>query len=100
MQRYKQGQTVRITATFRNFSDALTNPSQVNFFIQTEADDVWTETAGVAADSTGVYHLDVDTTDQSGIYDWRVMGTGTTPAANQGQFYVIPGLPSDTDPSP
>jgi len=98
MKKFDQGQTVRITVTFRDFSNALVNPSSVSFFVQTDADEEWTETAGVSPDSTGIYHHDVDTVDQSGVYRWRCYGSGTTSNAIQDRFYVTPMDPVDTDP--
>lgn len=93
-----QGETVRATVTFRDFNDALVSPTAVDFYVQTEADSGWTKTAGVVADSTGVYHLDISTTAQSGLYAWRAFGSGTTSSAIQGKFYVIPRFPGNTAP--
>lgn len=98
MRNIVQGQTVRITATFHDFNGNLVDPTTVNFFIQREADINWTEIASISPDSTGVYHTDVDTSTQSGVYAWRVIGTGTTEAANQGKFMVVPRFPSETAP--
>ena len=99
MRNFNQGQTVRIRATFRDFDDALINPSTVTVYIQTEADDDWTSYASPTHESTGIYHQDVETEGQSGIYDWRVIGTGTTSHANQGQFYVVPLNPGESAPA-
>lgn len=93
-----QGQTVRITVTFRDFADALVNPTSVDFYVQRESDSNWTHTAGVAADSTGIYHLDIATEPKSGVYEWRAYGSGTTASAIQGRFYVIPLSPGETTP--
>lgn len=98
MKKFAQGQTVRITVTFRDFSNALVSPSSVSFFIQREADADWTESTGVAPDSTGVYHHDVETIDESGVYKWRCYGSGTTSNAIQDRFYVEPMDPADVDP--
>lgn len=93
MKNFTQGQTVRLTVTFYDFNSALVNPTSVNFTVKRESDLVSTTTSGVVADSTGVYHLDIDTTAAAGIWEWRVVGTGTTPAAQQGRFYVDPSVP-------
>lgn len=100
MNTFKQGQTVRLTVTFRNFANTLADPTTVTFWVQKELDEAWAtyQSPDVVHESTGVYHLDVSTSTEGGLYDWRVVGSGTTPSANQGQFYVEPMIPSDVAP--
>lgn len=106
MKNVSQGSVVRLTATFKGATDVLTDPSVVAFAVETEADsgtDSYTYGAAgspIVRDSTGVYHFDQDTSDMSGIYDWRIVGTaaGNMPTqAKQGQFYVAPANPDDDD---
>lgn len=55
------GDTVRLTATFKNFADALTDPTAitVKFYDQSKAQIGATITDGdIVKDSTGVYHYD------------------------------------------
>lgn len=101
MKNYAQGQTVRLTATFRDFDDVLVDPTNVYMYTQREADSVWTdESASAVHASTGIYHLDLDTADESGVWKWRIVGTGAAANVQQGQFYVTPMAPVDVDPTP
>ncbi len=98
MNQFIQGQTVRLRVTFRDFDNTLADPSTVTFYVQKELDSAWTSYVSptVVHESTGIYHLDVSTASEGGLYDWRVVGAAVTPSANQGQFYVVPMKPLDT----
>lgn len=55
------GDTVRLTATFKNFADALTDPTEitVKFYDQSKVQIGSTVTLDASnKDSTGVYHYD------------------------------------------
>lgn len=96
MKQVQQGQTVRVTATFKDFSDALVDPTAVEFFSDREADETVTSDiygsmgSKVVKSSTGIYYWPIDTTPQSGLWRWRVIGTGPAGNAAQGSFYVVP----------
>lgn len=111
MKNFTQGQKVRIKATFKSFAGAPDDPTTVKLFIQTEADGEWTmyeydgtsdsssDYDGIERLSTGVYYLDVDTLPQSGVYKWRFYGAGPNANSKQGQFYVEPMDPDDSESS-
>ncbi len=90
MTKVTQGQLVRLTATFKNLAGALVDPSTVTFerYRVADGDDAtYTYGGGVLLrTSVGVYYIDVDTTDLSGVYNWRLTSTGTGQNANQGSF--------------
>lgn len=83
-----------MTHTFRDLDGALVDPSTVRVEVLTVADNVITTNdygepgTALIRDSTGVYHIDVDTADISGAYRWRFSSTGTGAGANQGEFFV------------
>lgn len=105
MRNFDQGQTVRIKSTFRDFDNALVNPTVVTFYVQRSADDVWddystTDVGSVVGHpSTGIYYVDISTTAQSGVWRWRVTGTGSSANADQGTFYVNPLDPGTSAPA-
>lgn len=114
MKQFDQGQTVRLLTAFKNFDGVPTDPSAVRFYIQRDADSEWAVYEYDAIDdsssdssfsdgpvrvSEGVFYLDVDTTAQSGVWKWRVVGTGAAPSAKQGSFYITPMDPDDSDPN-
>lgn len=111
MKNYTQGTLVRLKATFRNFAGALADPTAVTFYVQYEANGDWFEYEydatsdsssdydGVEKLSTGIFYLDIDTLPQSGVYNWRIYGTGAAASSKQGSFYVEPMNPDDSDSS-
>ncbi len=104
MRNVSQGAVVRIKGNFLNPAGAAADPTTVTFKVESEAgdiDDTWVYGVGanIVKVSTGVYYLLQDTSDQSGVYSWSVVGTGTVAGAQQGQFYVEPMAPDDDSSS-
>jgi hypothetical protein len=111
MTNYNQGTRVRLKATFKTFAGAPVDPTTVTFYIQTEADGEWaqydydatsdssSDYDGVERLSTGIYYLDIDTLPQSGVYKWRIYGSGPNANSRQGAFYVEPMDPDDSESS-
>jgi hypothetical protein len=104
MRNVSQGAVLRIRGTFRNAAGALTDPTVVTFYIKSEDGDiedtyVYGVGANVIKSSTGIFYLLQDTSDQSGVYNWRIVGTGAAVGALQGEFYVVPMAPDDESSS-
>ncbi len=51
---------------------------------------VYGSDAALVKDSTGNYHVNLDTTSYSGSWKWRFFSTGTGQSSAQGSFYVVP----------
>ena len=116
MKQFDQGQAVRVTATFRNNSGTLFDPTTVLFTIRRESMTLPAEASESSTDgdgedrflfdggdsssvddsiyhtSTGVFYHDVDTSPEGGVYTWRITATDATEpdVAKSGQFYVKP----------
>lgn len=115
MKNFTQGQKVRIKGTFKNFAGSLIDPTFVRFFIQREGDGEWDEfeygdsdsessfssdsSSEIVRVSVGIYYLDVDTSPESGVWNWRIVSSGPYANAKQGQFYVEPMQPDDSESS-
>ncbi len=104
MRNVSQGAVVRIKGNFLNTAGAAADPTTVTFKVESEAgniDDtyVYGVTPNIVKLSTGVFYLLVDTSDQSGVYNWSIVGTGAAVGAQQGQFYVEPMSPDDESSS-
>lgn len=94
---YDQGDQVRVSATFADIdTGAATDPTNVYFDFLEKADGTLTQyTYGIDSqlvrDSTGVYHVDINTGALSGMLVWRFYSTGAAQyAADEGSFYVKP----------
>lgn len=88
---YVVGATVEMTATFRNASDALTDPTTITCIIQTPdgVETTYTYALGtVTKDSTGVYSK-LLTTAQDGTHQYYFKGTGAVATAARGYFLVL-----------
>jgi len=111
-----QGELKRLEHVFYDGEGNLVNPEFIRFSTERAADgvkayyeyddsDPSSESSNssddddappglVVRDSTGRYHVDVRTDDQSGVYSWRVRSESPIDSA-QGQFYVTPALIDD-----
>lgn len=87
MDSYKKGQSIRVTVTFKDFSQANADPTTV-YAKATSPSNVTTQLT-VTKDSTGVYHFDI-TLNESGIWFWQITGSGAVVAANEGSLSVDP----------
>jgi hypothetical protein len=83
---YDIGDTVRITATFKDSTDALANPTTVTIKVR-QPDTRAIIVGTVINDSVGVFHADFGPT-VSGRWAWRVLGVGVVNKAAHGEFEV------------
>lgn len=92
MDKFDKSDLVRIDVDFKNSSDTLTDPSTITFKFEdpsgTETTYVYGIDAELVKDGTGEYHADIST-DESGTWSWRFIGTGTVEQVDEGQFYVL-----------
>ena len=89
---YDIGDKVRRTATFKNASSAVTDPTAVYYYKETPDGAVTKYTyaassGDIVRTGTGVYYIDVTTTGH-GLYEDRFTGTGTVVASVEGWFSV------------
>ena len=114
MQNIVQGELFRLSHVFYDGEGNLVDPDFIRFSTERQADGVkayyeYDDASSnssnssddddalpgvVVRDSAGRYHVDVDTSDQSGVWNWRVRSEGPIDSA-QGQFYVTPALLDD-----
>lgn len=89
---YYPGQSVRISASFSDIDNALTDPSTVTISVKSAAGDVTEYVYGtdeqLVKDETGLYHLDF-TPDAAGDWYYRVESTGPVTAASEGHVVVL-----------
>jgi hypothetical protein len=86
---YHIGDKVKLTATFKDETGALADPTTVVFralgpsasFVYTTPD------SHIVRDSIGVYHV-ILSTDVSGDWAYRFEGTGALTAATERSFFV------------
>ncbi len=87
----ERGDSKTITATFRNRSDVITDPTAVTFEVRLPSGAVTTYTYGVdtavVKDAVGVYHL-AQVLDAADVWHVRVAGTGAVTAAHLVQLTV------------
>lgn len=101
---WQDGDLVRVDnqdSTYDGFVDSSStnvDPTGVTFRYKWTDDSAYTELvygtdAALVKESTGKYHVDMDTTGKAGQYcHYKWLGTGTGQASARGQFYV-----EDTD---
>lgn len=80
------GQTIRLSAEFRNSAGALANPTTVTVHYQ-KGNATPVTNAAPTNDSTGKYHIDVDL-DEPGEWKYDWVGTGAVAAVEEGRFTV------------
>ena len=91
LNRYDQGQLVRVSVAFTNAAGQAADPDTVTLTYRTKGGAVVTKTSpDVVRDSTGNYHCDIDTTGAAGMYRYRFAGAGAVIAAAQSEFSVTP----------
>ena len=97
MNTYTDGELVKCTGTFRDEASALADPATVTFVFETPAavvtDYVYGTDVEVVKDSTGVYHVNLDTTNQPGTWKYRFFSTGNGQTAAQAKFKVTRAVP-------
>lgn len=109
MLNYVQGQLARLEHTFYDGEGNTVDPAFIRFSTERDADGVkayyeYDDASSnsdnssddddalpgvVVRDAEGRYHVDVDTSDMSGVWQWRVRSESPV-QSNQGQFYVEP----------
>lgn len=79
---------------FTNISGTVTDPTEVKFGYTVNGGPPTTFTYGVGAqvvrDSTGTYHIDIDTTGLSGTWTYAWVGYGTVQTRAESQLIVSP----------
>lgn len=94
-----EGTDVRFytSSAFTNVNGAAADPTTVVFAYQVGSNPVQEVTYGtptawgaIVRDSTGVYHVDIDTTGQAGTWTWTWVGTGAVQVRTEGQLVVSP----------
>lgn len=91
MSQYDIGDRRKLVCEVRDEDNVLTDPTVLTFKML-EPDEVETEyvygtDAEVVKDSTGIYHVYWDCT-QQGVHYWRYEATGTVVAAEEAHFYI------------
>jgi len=97
MNTYTEGELIKCTGTFTDEASVVQDPTGVRFVFETPAGVVTEYVYGtdveVVKDSTGVYHVNLDTTDKPGTWKYRFYGTGTGQSAGQNKFKVMRAVP-------
>ena len=87
------GDKVRLRGVFTdpNDSDAKKDPTAIHLRYRDPSGNLTERTFGVDAElvkeATGIYYEDV-TLDESGIWSWKMLGTGAVVAAEETSFEV------------
>jgi hypothetical protein len=91
---YDIGDVVRVTATFTTSTGNSTgvDPAAVHLHLETPSGVVTSQTYSAATgdvvkDTTGVYYIDITTT-EAGIYEQRFTSTGTVTTSVENWFSV------------
>lgn len=98
MTQFAEGNLVKLEAEYRDPANALFNPTAVSIKVTNPAGTTTTYVYGTDADlirsSTGMYYINIDTTDKPGKWKYRWYSTGTGQAAsNNLSFDVIANIP-------
>lgn len=97
MNTYTEGELVKCTGTFTDEDGVAQDPTGVRFVQENptgaSTEYVFGTDIEVVKDSTGVYHVNVDTTGHPGTWKYRFYGTGTGQAAGQLKFKVMRAVP-------
>lgn len=94
MDKYVLGQSIRITATFKDFDENLVNPTNINIKIGYYALDTTFvileeyDKTDLTSPSTGIFYIDY-VTNYEGKHYVRIETSGNLTSALEGVFYVI-----------
>ena len=89
---YYVGDALRFSCEFTDMDDTATDPTTVTLLLESPSGTVTTLTHGageITRASVGSYYYD-RLVDESGLWEWRWVGTGAVQRARQGRFYVKP----------
>lgn len=90
MAEYNIGDKRRLTATFKDIDDVLTDPTVITFIMK-EPDGTSTSQVNgdsvVVSSSTGVWYVDWTIT-QEGVHNYEFKGTGAVVTAEESSFRV------------
>ena len=94
MANYDRGDMVRLTATFKNITGAVIDPTTVQFTAVQPDKTLYTRSYGAAAPNdqlkksgTGIYYIDFYLA-QGGRYGYQWTGDGAAAAVAEGGFYA------------
>ncbi len=101
---YPIGEVVQIATLFATDGVAV-DPAVVKFSYKpvalgTATTLTYGTDAALVKDSTGNYHVNLDTTSYGGQWQWRFFSTGTSQSAVAGSFYVTPNAAVTTTVTP
>jgi len=89
---YDVGDQIRCTGTVTNTAGSVVDPSALTFRYKRPSGSVTIYTYGTDAelvrDSTGVYYVDITTTEK-GTWSYRFASTSGAVAAGEGEFIVL-----------
>lgn len=94
MNRYTLGQSIRISATFRDFDETLVNPNEINIKIGYYSLDTTFvvleeyDKTDLTSPSTGIFYIDY-VTNYEGKHYIRVTSGGNLISAIESTFFVI-----------
>lgn len=90
---FSAGSLVKLTSTFQDADEVLFNPTDVKITIEDPNGTITTYEYGVDGglikDSTGIYHIDVDTTGKPGTWHYRWFSLGTGQASSKNLAFVV-----------
>ena len=89
---YPLGSVVRCSVAFTDSNNLAVDPGTVSFIYMqpdnTKTTLVYPTDAALVKDSTGNYHVDVDSSAAPGVWYYRFKGTGINQAANETFFKI------------
>lgn len=98
MAKFPEGNLVHLESEFRDAAEALFNPTVVKISITTPAGDtteyVYGTNVELIRSSTGIYYINVNTTDKPGRWRYRWWSTGTGQASSSNKIFdVVANVP-------
>lgn len=89
---FENGQTIKLTATFKNSAGSVATPTTITLKLKNPAGTITTYTyadSQLTLDSTGVLSYTFQPT-ASGNWQYRFASTGTPATATEGEIYIRP----------
>lgn len=95
MATYDKGDKIRLTVTFKNLAEVVTDPTNVYLRVRTPSGTQSTHQYGVDGNvvktSTGIYYYDLQIS-ESGTYRYKWEGTGALQVSEEGRLSVRKSL--------